>query len=224
MKHPIFKSFLRDLEHHEKDVGLTEIQHYHVDCWKTCRSIETAIKKLEIAEECIRQSYRYCPNDHEVAEYIEFHIENYLIRSRAVYDRVLIFVNFLCDIQMSKEYVNHTSIISNRKVEKAGLKNKLKKINKACDQYRVVRNGVVHHDKYVDEELEWVDTARKAKFLLRGNIESIEITDEQILSNTAVVINKHLKDFQSNSENITTEVNSLLDQAKELYDRQSEQT
>jgi len=109
-------------------------------------------------------------------------------------------------------------------VEKAGLKNKLKKINKACDQYRVVRNGVVHHDKYVDEELEWVDTARKAKFLLRGNIESIEITDEQILSNTAVVINKHLKDFQSNSENITTEVNSLLDQAKELYDRQSEQT
>jgi len=209
------------LEHHQRDVELTEVQRYHVDCWKTCKSIFTSIKKLKIAEECIRQSYRYCENEHEVAEYIEFHIENYLIRSRSVYDRVLSFINYLCDIQMSKEHVNHVSIITNRKVKLSGLNNKLKEINKACEQYRVERNGVVHHDKYSDQELEWVDTARKAKYILKGNVESIGITDEQIINNTAIVISKHMQEFQLNTEKIRSAVNVLMDDAKKIYDHKS---
>lgn len=130
MKHPIFELFLRDLETHTRDSVKTDIEQYHIDCWSSCKAIKTSLKKLKIAEECIKNSYRFSPNDHEMAEYIEFHIENYLIRSRAIYDRALIFTNYLCDIQMAKESVSHLSITTNRKVDKANLKPKLKKLIK----------------------------------------------------------------------------------------------
>ncbi len=76
-----------------------------------------------------------------LGEYIEFHIENYIIRSRAVYDRVLIFTNNLCDIGMSKEYINHNAIITNQKVINYNLKPKLVSVNKVCGAYRIERNG-----------------------------------------------------------------------------------
>lgn len=224
MKHQIYESFLRDLETHQKDSEKTEIEQYHVDCWATYKTIETALKKLEIAEECVKQSYRFCPNEHEIAEYIEFHIENYLIRSRSVYDRVLIFTNYLCDIQMAKESVNHLSITTNRKVEKLGLKNALKKINRACEVYRVERNGVVHHDKYSNPELEWVDTARKAKLILNGEIEKIGISEEQILQNTAVVIARHLNEFAKSTQRIKESVSTFLDMALPTYEIHAKKT
>src|SRR5699024_4041097 len=114
LTHQIFESFLSDLGTHRNDTEKTEVEQYHVDCWATCKAIKTALKKLEVAEECIKQSYRFSPNEHEIAEYIEFHIENYLIRSRSVYDRALIFTNYLCDIQMAKESVGHVAITTNR--------------------------------------------------------------------------------------------------------------
>lgn len=206
LKHPIFELFLRDLETHTRDSVKTDIEQYHIDCWSSCKAIKTSLKKLKIAEECIKNSYRFSPNDHEMAEYIEFHIENYLIRSRAVYDRALIFTNYLCDIQMAKESVSHLSITTNRKVDKANLKPKLKKINKACEVYRVERNGVVHHDKYLNEELQWVDTARKARYILNNNGDKLSVSDEVINQNTALVIANHLEQFRASTLRINESV------------------
>lgn len=132
MTHQIFESFLSDLKTHRNDSEKTGVEQHHVDCWVTCKAVKTSLKKLEIAEERMRQSYLFSPSEHEIAEYIEFHIENYLIRSRSVYDRVLIFTNYLCDFQMTKYSVNHVSITTNRKVEKLGLNSALKKFNKTC--------------------------------------------------------------------------------------------
>ncbi len=218
MAHQIFESFLSDLETQKNDSEKTEVEQYHVDCWATCKAIKTSLKKLEVAEECIKQSYRFSPNEHEIAEYIEFHIENYLIRSRSVYDRALIFTNYLCDIQMAEASVNHVSMTTNRKVEKFRLNDALKKINKACAVYRLERNGVVHHDRYSNQELEWVDTAQKAKLILNGGIESIGLSDEVIEQKTAVVIIKHLDKFSESTRKIIESVNSFLDLALPVYE------
>jgi len=224
LTHQIFGSFLNDLETHRKDSKKTEVEQYHVDCWATCKAVKTSLKKLEIAEECIKRSYRFSPNEHEMAEYIEFHIENYLIRSRSVYDRVLIFTNYLCDIQMAKESANHVSITTNRKVEKLGLKSALKKINKACEVYRLERNGVVHHDKYSNQELDWVDAARKAKLILNGEIKKIGISDEIISQNTAIVIAKHLDEFSESTKSIIESVDNFLDLALPVYETYARKT
>ena len=221
LKHQIFESFLRDLETHKRDSDKTELERYHVDCWSTCKAIKTSLKKLKIAEECIKQSYKYCPNEHEVAEYIEFHIENYLIRSRSIYDRVLIFTNYLCDIQMAKESVGHLAIITNRKVESAGLKLALKKINKACESYRVKRNGVVHHDKYSNLELDWLDTASKEKYISNGKV---GISNEKTLQMVVVVIENHLKEFEENTRLISESINDFLDLTVPIYDKYAGKT
>lgn len=222
MSHPIFDSFLRDLETHAKDESLDEIQQYHVDCWKSCKSIRVALDKLEIAEHCIRQSYRYCPNNHQIAEYIAFHVENYLIRSRSVYDRILIFVNYLCDIQMAKEYVNHNSILTNRKVEQAGLKEVIKRVRKACEVYRLERNSVVHHDSYNDDHLNWVDTALKAKKILSGKLDPIGLNDRHVTDAAAAFLAEKMEEFKKNSETIECAVFDFLNDAQIVYDQRAQ--
>lgn len=116
--HKIFELFLKSLETHRKGQDKTNLEKYHVNFWHTCKAISTSVEKLRIAEEYVALSYKFIPpgNESDVGKYIEYHIENYMIRSRAVYDRTLIFTNYLCDIGMSKEFINHNAIITNQKV------------------------------------------------------------------------------------------------------------
>jgi hypothetical protein len=178
-----------------------------------------------MAEEYVRLSYKFIPSDKEsnIGDYIEFHIENYMIRSRAVYDRVLIFTNCLCDIGTSKEYINHNAIINNQKVIKFGLEAKLRSINKACSTYRTSRNTIIHHDKYENKNLEWITVANQARGLLGDDYEKIlGISEETIISNTAWVITEHMKEFDQNTNNIVSAVDHFLDTAFEIYRHNSE--
>ncbi|MBH0041430.1 Cthe_2314 family HEPN domain-containing protein [Pseudoalteromonas sp. SWXJZ10B] len=223
MKHSIFKSFLRDLETHKKDQDLSTEQQYHITCWKTCQAVFTALDKLEIAKECIKHAYKYAPKEHLVPDYIEYHIENYLIRSRSVYDRVLIFTNSLCDIGKSKEQVKHKLIIGHPKVKSCGLVKLIEAINEECNTYREVRNGVVHHDKYQNNELAWVHAAVKAKYILDGEIEKIGITTENINANIMNIISLHVSDFDKNTMMINQLISVFLDSANSIYDSHIEQ-
>jgi hypothetical protein len=146
-----------------------------------------------------------------------------MIRSRTIYDRVLIFTNCLCNIGMSKEYINHNAIITNQKAIKFGLEARLKSINKACSTYRTSRNKIIHHDKYENENLEWITVANQAKGLIGDDYEKmLGISEETIISNTAWVINEHMKEFAQNTNNIISAVEDFLDVAFEIYRNNSE--
>ncbi|MGY0565478.1 MAG: Cthe_2314 family HEPN domain-containing protein, partial [Paraglaciecola chathamensis] len=78
--------------------------------------------------------------------------------------------------------------------------------------------------KYSDQELEWVDTARKAKLILNGETESIGLSDEVIEKNTAIVIVKHLDNFYESTRKIFESVNSFLDLALPVYEAHARKT
>ncbi|EML0292220.1 hypothetical protein V9R50_002913 [Vibrio cholerae] len=224
MRHPIFKLFSKDLDTHVRDMPLTVEQKYHIECWQTCKAISTALDKLDIAKDCIENSYNHAPNEQLVYKYIEFHIENYLIRSRAVYDRVLIFTNSLCGVGKSREDVKHRTIINNSKVKSSGLVSMIDEINDACNIYREIRNSVVHHDKYESNELAWIEAAIKSKRILNGDIHRIGITNEDIANNVAYVIAQHLYDFSENSKTINQLVFKFLDASSNIYDIKTKRT
>lgn len=219
--HQIFQSFLRDLETHKRDEqNKNRTERYHVSCWETCKAINTALDKLLIAEKLLSNSYKYIPDgeSHNLGKYIEFHIENYMIRSRSVYDRALIFTNALCDIGINKEYINQQVICTNEKVIESGLKPKLKSINTACQTYRTERNGLIHHDKYINENLEWLTTAKQSLKLVGGDHSILGITEEQIINMTADIVVEHLQSFQENTKKIHRAVNEFLDHSIKVYD------
>ena len=224
MQHPIFTSFLRDLETHAKGMELDEIHRYHIACWESCKSVYTAIKKLYIAESCIVTSSQQCAKEYAVAEYVEFHIENYFIRSRSIYDRILQFVNCLLDIQMSRESVNHPIIITNKKVESSKVKDKLKRINKACGSYRSIRNTVIHHDKYKDERLEWVDTALKAKHILDGDLNCLGIDQREIDNRLNIMVTDKLEEFHQNTVKLAGIIDDFMNDAKDIHDQKAVKT
>lgn len=62
----------RDVQHIKAGLG--------VDGKRKIQWAFYALKKLEVVVGCIKQSYYFSPNEYEIAEYIEFHIENYLIK------------------------------------------------------------------------------------------------------------------------------------------------
>ena len=219
MQHAIESSFLRDLKADKNGEEDSALQQYWIDCNNTYWAIEASIEKLEISEECIMQAYLNAPQDLKYARLIEFHIENYLIRSRGVYDRVLIFSNSLCDIQMSHDYIDHNSIITNKKIQDMGLKNALKGINRICGVYRDERNTIVHKDKYTDEHLGWADTALKAKKIMgQEKFKKAGLTDQQISERIAFTVSNHVEEFKSNTESIRERVCEFLDLAKPIYD------
>ena len=219
--HQIFQSFLKDLESHSSKGCTTERQEYHSNCWKTCKAITTAVDKLKIAEVCLDKSYYLPIEDHEVPSHIEFHIENYIIRSRSIYDRVLIFTNYLLNIQLAPSRVTHDLIITNSKVEKVKIKSKLKEINKACGTYRDVRNEIIHQHSYENKKLEWLDVAQKAILITDGDYEKFNLSKEKLAYITADIIKSHLIEFHKNRENIEDKINNFLDSAKEIYDQRA---
>lgn len=44
-------------------------------------------------------------------------------------------------------------MVTNSNVIKYDLEGKLRSINKACSDYRFIRNTVIHHDRYTEEQL-----------------------------------------------------------------------
>ena len=219
MQHTIEQSFLRDLKTHKKGEAVTVLQQYHIDCWNTYGAIEASLEKLELSEDCIMHAYLNAPQDLHYARLIEYHIENYLIRSRSIYDRVLIFTNALCDIQMSHDCIDHNVIITNKKVQNHGLKNSLKRISRVCSTYRVDRNAIVHTEKYNDEHLGWADTALKAKKIMgEEKFKEAGLTDQQISERIAYAVSNHIEEFKSNTKSITDRVNEFMDLAEPIYD------
>ena len=221
LKHKIFELLLRDLKLSKQERNPALSEEYTLDCLNTCDNIFTSIEKLKIAEEYVHLSANCIPSEKgsEIGSYVEYHIENYIIRSRTIYDRTLIFTNHLCDIGMSKEFIEHNSIITNQKVINSGLKSYLKAIRKACSKYRDERNSIIHHDRYKHENLEWVTVANQVASALGKDYEEIlGISQETLIQNTAAVIWEHRTKFSSSTEIIVSQVNTFLDQAFEVYD------
>lgn len=141
--------------------------------------------------------------DQSTSAYIEMLIENSIIRVQSIYDRVLIFTNRVFNLGISNESINHNLLVTNEHVKKYSLEEKLKSINKACSEYRFVRNTVIHHDRYSEEQLDQLTLMLNAEHLSqeagKGSIikpEELKIITEAYLGAKREELSKYLDNIE----------------------------
>ena len=85
--------------------------------------------------------------------HLTYNIENYLIRTQMLYDRVLQLVNAVAHLCNSDENCTHEIIIENLKVKQTRLPVLLKSLKKHLRKYIYPRNQIIHVRSYNDDNL-----------------------------------------------------------------------
>jgi hypothetical protein len=85
--------------------------------------------------------------------HLTYNIENYLIRTQMLYDRVLQLVNAVAHLCNSDENCTHKIIIENLKVKQTRLPVLLKSLKKHLGKYIYKRNQIIHVRSYNDNNL-----------------------------------------------------------------------
>ncbi len=92
------------------------------------------------------------------ADHLIYNIENYLIRVNAAYDRALQLVNSVFHLCMNDEYVAHSVIITNAKVQhRPTVVSKLKVLRRTLNVYSQERHTIVHKHSLLDEKLRRIE-------------------------------------------------------------------
>ncbi len=144
-------------------------------------------------------------------------IVNSIIRVQSIYDRVLILTNRILDLGISNEAINHNSLVTNEQVKRFGLVNKLKAINKVCNEYRLIRNTVIHHDRYTEEQLGLLQLRISTDYISKeaNGKEFMPAGDLDALIDDFLVITK--ADLEGYITQITEKIDLLFDAILPVY-------
>ncbi|MBI6912578.1 hypothetical protein JET72_01445 [Pseudomonas juntendi] len=197
----------------------TELAEYILDCSKALSAISSCVDKakLSISFLDINHLEVIVNEDRSAGDYIELLVENTIIRVQSIYDRTLIFVNKLLDLGVSNESINHNLLITNEKVKRHGLDTKLKSISKACKEYRAIRNTVIHHDRYSEEQLDQLALIMKADHLSRQNSGEPFIDAKTLKEFTDAYLTIKREDLSEYLKIIETRINDFYDSAIPVY-------
>ncbi|WKY60119.1 Cthe_2314 family HEPN domain-containing protein [Vibrio sp. SNU_ST1] len=203
-----------------------DLERYIVSVGKALSSLSSSLDKalltLSLLEYQHLEQITY-GNDQEKSAYIELLIENSIIRVQSIYDRVLIFTNRLLDLGMSNESIGHNALVTNDHVKAYGLDTKLKAVNRLCNEYRNIRNTVIHHDRFSDEELDRLTMVLQAESLSQ-RIKGTGVIDPELLNqvteNYLTTKQEELVDYLSK---IQGKVSELLTEAVKIYPHKKDQ-
>ncbi len=196
-----------------------ELDEYIYNCSQTLGAIDRAVNKSEIAIQQVKTCISRIPknSDYTTADYMEYALENYIIRSRSIYDRVLIFIGSLLDIGVSNDTVTHNLVITNRHVKSYNLVGLLKSIKKTCDTYQYKRNVIIHHDNLIDEEFETVSMIINVNHMSVKDGRDEPFSKGKVKFYSKQIIDSRLKEYNKNLKAITDNILPLYNASEVIY-------
>ncbi|MCE0494652.1 Cthe_2314 family HEPN domain-containing protein [Vibrio salinus] len=203
----------------------SNVDNYIIECGKAVAAIDHAVDKSKQCLSLINYEYiRLINNDeYNLADYIEFHIENYIIRTHSIYDRTLIFINKLLQLGIDNSHIGHELLVSNENVKKYKINESMKSLKKRFKKYHNIRNMIIHHDKYNDEEFEEISLYHKTNELLERNNQKEMINKEVLDFVTEDYLKEKLQELSSNLDSILEQLVILLEQSFEVYEGKKRQ-
>lgn len=188
---------------------VSDMDFYLISCAKAYTSLTSSIDKAKLSIDLLgyENMTKFNSPNQSISDYIELFIENTIIRIQSIYDRTLIFVNRLLELGISNECINHRTLVTNDNVIKYGLDKKLKNLNKACSEYRNIRNTIIHHDRYSEENLDMLSMVHQVEFASKQEGKNTLIPESEL--NT--ITESFMSDSQTELTNYLAEIESKLD-------------
>lgn len=192
---------------------------YIYSCSKALVALNNHIDKSKLSLSMIDPNYLNVGdvNGESTGAQIELLVENSIIRVQSIYDRALILVNKILNIGLSNEAISHSSIITNDHVKIWSIDKPLKKLNKACTEYRHIRNTVIHHDRFSEDELNNLVLIIDSHKLLIASGKESPFDERLIRSITNDYLEVKKGDLEAYLKAIVQHVHSLYDTLIPIY-------
>jgi len=202
------------------DVTINNYRDYYIlMCAKALSSLDSCIDKSKLSLSLLNHAdiNKISKDDKQKSELIQLWVENSIIRVQSCYERLLILVNRIFDLGLANESISHNTLVCNDHIKRYGVDVFLRKINKSCQEYRFIRNTVIHHDRYTEEKLDQLTIILAGNYLSieagRGEIVKSDVI-EQLVSEFLSVKQETLTEYITNIEN---EIHSLYDTLLKIY-------
>lgn len=198
---------------------------YILNCGKALSSIDSAIDSARLSLSLLNTSAldSIASNNGDKAELIQLWVENSIIRVQSIYDRALILVSRVFDLGLANESMSHNTIVCNEHIKRLGVDDLMKAVNKKCNEYRFIRNSVIHHERYSEEALDNVTLFLQASHL------SVENGREAILEQCILdhIVDEYLgakkDELTKYLDEIEAKLNKLYDALIPIYDQKKAQ-
>lgn len=87
-------------------------------------------------------------------EHLKYNIENYIIRLTSISDRLLQLINATFHTGTSEKVVSERTVVTNVKVDRTGINQHYKELNKTIRAYVEDRNAIVHRHTILNKQLD----------------------------------------------------------------------
>jgi DNA repair ATPase RecN len=144
-------------------------------------------------------------------------VENYIIRTRTVYDRLLVLTDRLFHIQNQPNQISHQSIVTNKHVSRTTIPKSLKQVKKAVKKYYHDRNTIIHEASYLDNELRRIEAY--AIVLSNSDYDQIHVEElkEELKRSVREFLKKRKREFTRINKNVCIALSSLFTQMHPIY-------
>lgn len=194
------------------------LEWYVFRCGQTLARLSCAIDKCRLSLNQLEYVVSKKRSDDKFtnADYIEYEIENFLIRSSAIYDRALILASSLHDLGIADDSISHMSVVTNSHVQSSGMADQLKKLNKHCTEFRQMRNKIVHHANYKDEAFDLLFMLHKLDASEKqGNI--FTLPQDVLTKLTDDFMNIQIREFKEHLNSIVESIEKIYDMSLLIY-------
>ena len=157
-------------------------------------------------------------------DHLLYNIENYLIRTQMLYDRILQLVNAVVHLCNSRENCTDKVISENVKVKETDLPRLLKSMKKRLVPYKNVRNKIIHQESYNDDNLQRLSFISRSLLsssdLVRTNPELANEVPEFVNIRTRNVARAKKSEYARFNTKLFEELLTFLNEVHLVYKQQ----
>jgi hypothetical protein len=161
----------------------------------------------------------FCPSKKMVAtgvtrhSHVLFCIENYIIRTRSLYDRMLQVVNVVFSLYNPPDQVTHVLIKNNFHLTNTKVPSALQKLRKITDKHHEDRNRIVHRECFQEDDLRFIE-------LLTISKDKHPELEADLKSETRAYVSKKAQDMLRGNSEAFAAVNGIFDLLLHQYRKQ----
>jgi len=151
------------------------------------------------------------------SKHLLWSIENYIIRTQVVYDRLLIVVDRLFHIQNQPNRISHESIVTNKHVSRTAIPKVLTTVKSAIKKYYPNRNTIIHEASYLDGELRRIEAYAFLSSNPDYSEEGVKNLQADLAYNVRDFLKKRKREFSIINKNVCVALGDLFNQMHPIF-------
>ncbi len=154
------------------------------------------------------------------SNHIQYNVENYLIRTQSLSDRILKLTNAVFHLGIDQRNCKFDTISKNLHVKMTKIPGRLKKLSKTLEKYRQDRNTIIHHESYLENDLHELEMLH----LVKSKSKEYEVQNIEGLTNltnrlTRTYVKQKSDEFNKFNEEVFKEVLVLFNDLQKKYEQ-----